>query len=151
MSVLYDITTVYVNNNVRYHYSICQWCVRVIFVESESYALGFRVESESSKIFSSRVRVMTWSSRVTRTVESLRVIGLQARVTRNFTFFQRHFFALKWHPTCYEMAPDKLKNGPNVVLTSSTAGYSYLSSLSLHFACLFHSQSCQKSPAQPFC
>jgi len=37
-------------------------------------------ELESSKIFSSRVRVMTWSSqsRVTRIVESHRVIGLQA-------------------------------------------------------------------------
>jgi len=49
-------------------------------VESESQAPRVRVESESSKIFSSRVRVMTWSSRVTRTVESLRVIGLQAGV-----------------------------------------------------------------------
>jgi len=40
-------------------------------------------ESESSKIFSSQTRVMTWSSRVrvTRTDKSLRVVGLQARVT----------------------------------------------------------------------
>ena len=43
------------------------------------------LESESSKNFSSQ-------SRVTKTVESLPVIGLQARVTRNFMFFLRHFF-----------------------------------------------------------
>jgi len=33
----------------------------------------------------------------------------------------------------------------NVVLTSLTVGYLYLSFLSLHFTCLFHSQSFQKS------
>ena len=37
-----------------------QWCAQFIFLESESQALRFRVESESSKTFSSRV--MTWSS-----------------------------------------------------------------------------------------
>ena len=59
-----------------------QWCARDIFVESESRALRVRVESESSEILSSQSRVTTWSSqsRVTRMVESLRVIGLQARV-----------------------------------------------------------------------
>jgi len=40
-----------------------QWCARVIFVGSEPF------ESEWSEILSSRV--MTWSSRVTRMVESL--------------------------------------------------------------------------------
>jgi len=40
-------------------------------------------------------------SRVTKTVESLRVLGLQARVTWNFTFFLLHFL-------CYEMAPNML-------------------------------------------
>jgi len=30
---------------------------------------------------------------------------------------------------------------PNVVLTSVIAGYLYLSFISLHFTCLFHSQS----------
>jgi len=51
---------------------------------------------------------MTWSSqsRVTRTVESLRVIGLQARVNVEsheiFRFFYNIFY--------YEMAPDKLEN-----------------------------------------
>jgi len=46
--------------------SIWLWCVRVIFVELESQALRVRGESESPKVFSSRVRVwvMTWSSRV---------------------------------------------------------------------------------------
>jgi len=33
---------------------------------------------------------------------------------------------------------------PNVVLTSLIAGYLYLSFLSLHFTCLFHSHSFQK-------
>jgi len=41
------------------------------------------------------------------------------------------------------MAPDKLENGPNVILTSLIAGYLYLSFLSLYFACLFHTQSFQ--------
>jgi len=63
-------------------------------------------ESESSKIFSSRVRVrvMTWSSqsRVTKTVESLRVIGLQARVNvesdeiSHFSYYI--LYAVKWRP-----------------------------------------------------
>jgi len=35
----------------------------------------------------------------------------QCRVKRNFTFFLRHFFAMKWHPTCHKMVPDKLENG----------------------------------------
>jgi len=57
------------------------------------------------------------------------------------------------------MAPDKFENGaqhamkwrpisekwvPNVVLTSLIAGYLYLGSLSLHFTCLFHTQSFQR-------
>jgi len=42
------------------------------------------------------------------------------------------------------MAPDKLENGPNVVLTSFIAVFLYLSSLSLHIACLFHTQSFQR-------
>jgi len=33
---------------------------------------------------------------------------------------------------------------PNIVLTRLVAGYLYLSFLSLHFTCLFHSQSFQK-------
>jgi len=57
------------------------------------------------------------------------------------------------------MAPNKLENGtqhamkwrpisqktvPSVVLTRLIAGYLHLSFLSLHFTCLFHSQSFQK-------
>jgi len=56
---------------------------------------------------------MTWPSRVTRTVESFRVIGLQARVDvdhKKFHMFST-FFAMKWRPTCCKMAPDKLENG----------------------------------------
>ena len=41
-----------------------QWCVRVIFVESESSQSHKPFESESSKNFSSWVRVVTWSERV---------------------------------------------------------------------------------------
>jgi len=58
---------------------------------------------------------MTLLSRVTRTVESHQVIwfasSCECRVTRNFTFFLQHFNAIKWHPTCHKMAPDKLENG----------------------------------------
>ena len=98
--------------------SFWQWCARVIFVELESF-----------KIFSSRV--MTWSSqsRVTVTVESLRVIALQARVkveSNEISYFFYDFFMLrngaehaikwcpiirKWCPASYEMAQDKLENG----------------------------------------
>ena len=63
---------------------------------------------------------MTWSSRVTKTVESLRVIGLQARV--NFKsheishFFYYIFYAMKWRPTCCSMAPDRLETGAQCCL-----------------------------------
>jgi len=42
------------------------------------------------------------------------------------------------------MAPDQ-KMVPNVVLRSLVVGYLYLSFFSLHFTCLFHSQSFKKS------
>jgi len=58
---------------------------------------------------------MTWSSRVTKTVESLRVIGLEARVNveshKISHFFSYIFYAMKWRPTYYETVPDKLENG----------------------------------------
>jgi len=60
---------------------------------------------------------MTWSSQsgVTKTVESLRFIGLQARVMVESHeishFFYYIFYATKWRPTCCKMAPDKLENG----------------------------------------
>jgi len=50
---------------------------------------------------------MTWSSRVTRTVESLRVIGLQARGNVESHEISRFFYNI----FCYEMAPDKLEDG----------------------------------------
>jgi len=114
---------------------------------------------------------MTWSSRVTKTVESLRVISLLARVNVESLrvisllarvnvesheishFFYYIFYAMKWRPTCYKMEPDKLENGTQHVMkwrqisfvsTSLSAGYLYLSFLSLHFTCPFHSQSFQK-------
>ena len=74
----------------------------------------------------------------------------QCRVTWNFTFFLRRFFAMKWHLTCYKMAPDRLENGaqhamkwrpiswkmvPNVVLTSLIA--SYLCLVGLFSVCIF--------------
>ena len=69
-------------------------------VESESQALRVRVES--SKNFSSRVRVLIWSSRVSKTVESLRVIGLHVRVNVESHeishFFYYISYAIKWRP-----------------------------------------------------
>ena len=73
-----------------------QWYVRVIFVESESQVPRVRVESESSKIFSSQSQshdlVESNQSRVTRTVESLRVIALQARVNVESHEISRFFY-----------------------------------------------------------
>jgi len=123
----------------------------VIFVESDKQALRVRSESESSVIF--RVRVMIWSSqsRVTKIVESLRVIGLQARVNVESHETSRFFYDI----FCHEMAHGQLENGTqhvikwrlicykmvsNVVLTSLIAGSPlYLSFLSVYFTCLFHS------------
>jgi len=51
-------------------------------------------------------------TRVTGSVESLRVTGLQARVNvESHTKFHVLFFALKWRPICYKMAPNKLEHG----------------------------------------
>jgi len=53
-------------------------------------------------------------SRVTGIIESLRVIGLQARVnveSREISRFFTTFFAMKWCPTLYKMTPDELGNG----------------------------------------
>jgi len=60
---------------------------------------------------------MTWSSQsqVTTTVESLRVIDLQVRVNVESHeishFFLWDFYAMKLHPTCCKMVPNKLENG----------------------------------------
>jgi len=83
-----------------------QWCVRVIFVESESQALRVRVES--SKFFLSRVIVMASPSRVrVEFVESLRVTGLQARVSVESHEISRFIYDI----FCYEMAPNMPQNG----------------------------------------
>jgi len=85
---------------------------------------------------------MTWSSqsRVTRTVESLRVIGLQARVNVESNeishFFYDFLYAVKWRPISYKMVA-------NVVLASLTAGYLYLS-FSVAFYLSLHLQSFQQ-------
>ena len=55
-------------------------------------------KSESSKIF---------SSRVTRTVESLRVIGLLARVSVKSNEIPHSSYVF----FCYEMAPNMVQNG----------------------------------------
>jgi len=65
---------------------VSQWCARVIFVESESRALRVRVIWNF--VEPSQSRVMSWSCRVTRLVESLWVIGLQARVNVESYKFQ---------------------------------------------------------------
>jgi len=97
-----------------------QWCARVIFVESESQDLQVRAKSESSKIFSSRVRVKSWLSRVelksshkscwvTSSLWFAR--SIQCRVKLKFTFLQWLFRALKWCPKCYKKSPGELENG----------------------------------------
>jgi len=142
------------------------WRVRV---ESKSQALRSRVESESSKIFSNRVRIESWLGRVESesSHKNCRVTSShwfasssKCRITRYFTFFLRHCFAMKWRPKWYPISPDKLDNSAqhamkwrpicwkmvsSVALACLTADYSYLNFFSLHFTCIFHSQSFQKS------
>jgi len=105
-------------------------------VESESQALWVRVESESSKILSSH-NLAESSHKNCRVASSpWFASSSQCKVTQNFTFFL-HFFAMKWRPSFYKMAPDKLESGAqhtvkycpiswkmvhNVVLTSLIAG-----------------------------
>ena len=85
-------------------------------VESESW-LG-RVESESSEFFSSRIRVMTWSSRVrvksqelSSHFESL-VCKLESMPSHTkFHVFLQHFFGMKWRLISSKMVPNMLWNG----------------------------------------
>ena len=59
----------------------------------------------------------------------LRVTGLQARVnfeSNEISLFPMSFFAMKWCPTGYKMAPDKLQNGTYYCFSKLTAGYSYV-------------------------
>ena len=117
------------------------------FLSSQNHK-PFESESSQTHLKFFRVRVMTWSSRVTRTVESLRVIGLQARVNVESHEISRLFYDrfLLWNSTQHAIKwrPISLKMVPNVVSTSLIAGYLYLSSPTLHFTCLFHTQSFQR-------
>jgi len=77
-----------------------------------------RIESESSKIFSSRVRVMIWSSRVRVEIRELSsyfgsvVCKLESMPNHTkFHVLSTTFFAMKWCPTSHKMATDKLENG----------------------------------------
>ena len=115
----------------------CQSHLKFYRVRGESW-LG-RVESESNHK-NCRVTSSHWFAS-----------SSQCRVTRNFTFFLRPFLlwngaqhAIKWYPTCYKMAADKLESGAQCCFTRLIKGYLYLSFLSLYFTCLFHTQSFQK-------
>ena len=129
----------------------CSSDVSESFLSSQSHKA---LESESSKIFSSRIRVTTWSSRVrvesqelSSHFESL-VCNCKLESMSSHTKFHVFFYdtfllwngthhAIKWRPISSKMVP-------NVVLTSLIAGYLYLTFLSLHFTFVFHSQSFQK-------
>jgi len=84
---------------------------------SQSYLNFFRVESIQSHDL-----VELSQSRVTRTVESLRVIGLQARVNGESHEISRIFYdifllwngaqrAIKWRPISLKIVPNMLWNG----------------------------------------
>jgi len=105
--------SLYYDGCITLQLGCCQLCVRVIFVKSESQAVRVRVDSESFKFFSSQSHDLVESSHKNWRVASSQWFASsnQCRVTRNFTFFLRHFFAMKWCPTCHKMAPDKLENG----------------------------------------
>jgi len=95
-----------------------QWRVRVIFVESEcsqshkpfesesiqSHLKFFRVESESEPR-PGRVESESSHKNCRATSSQWFASSSQCRVTRNFTFFLRQFFPMKWHPTCHKMSP----------------------------------------------
>jgi len=93
-------------NDVRAPYLCAVMC--------QSYFCRVRV---IQKFFESE-RVMTWSSRVrdksqevSSHFESL-VCQLESISSHmKFHIFPMSIFAMKWRPTCYEMALDKLQNG----------------------------------------
>jgi len=65
---------------------------------------------------------MTWSSRVrvesqelSSHFESL-VCKLESMLSQmKFHIFSITFYAMKWPPTCYKMAPDKVEMVPNLL------------------------------------
>jgi len=73
-----------------------QWCVRVIFVESESQALRVRAISNFFESSQSHDLVESESSHKYCRVTSNHwfASSSQCWVTRNFTFFLRHIFAM---------------------------------------------------------
>ena len=89
-----------------------QWCVRVIFFDSESQALWVRVEPESSQIFSSQSQDFFESQELSSRLESLvsKLESMSIQTNFHFHVFQRNFFAMKWHSICHKVAPDKLEN-----------------------------------------
>jgi len=77
-------TTIKINENLALQSS--QYADKIAVMCPSHFCQSHKpLESESSKIFSSQSHDLVESSqsRVTRTVESLRVIGLQARVNVN--------------------------------------------------------------------
>jgi len=98
----------YMNCNPKGRLTLQQWCVRVIFNESESsqshkpfeaessqsHLKFFRIESESSHDL-----VESSQSRVTRIVEWLQVIGLQAGVNVESHDISHFFYdiVLQWN------------------------------------------------------
>ena len=92
------------------------------FLSSQSHK---PFESESSQIFSSRNRAMTWPSRVRSESQELSshhgplVFKLEPMSSQMKLHFFSMTYALKWHPTCCEMVP-------NIDVASLTGGYLYL-------------------------
>ena len=144
-----------------------QWCSQIIFIEFETSQSHKPFESDSSEIFSSRVNVESWLARVKSDSihKNCRVTWIPWFASSSqikFHTFRMSFFAMKWRPKCYKMAPGKFDNGAqhaikwcpisykmvtNVVLARSIAGDLYLRFLWKRFAlytCLFHSQSFQQ-------
>ena len=89
------------------------------FLSSQSHK---PFESESSKFFSSQSHDLVESSH-----KNCRVIGLQARVNVESHeishFFYYIFYAIKWRPTCYKMAPDKSEDGAQLAIKWRPIGW----------------------------
>jgi len=108
--VLHQLTIYNLNYSRTYSYKnvylavMCPSHLCRFRVESESQVLGVRVEPESSKIFSSRVRVMTWSNRVTKISSHFESLIWKLESMPSNTKF--HVFSTTFF--CYEMASNML-------------------------------------------
>jgi len=73
------------------------------------------LSSQSHKPFESESSNLNFFGVESQTVESLRVIDLQARVSvesHEISHFLNYIFcAMKWRPTCHKMAADRLETG----------------------------------------